>query len=308
MWMKRSTFLVLLLTLLYSCEAPRDNPMDPQNPNYNYGRISGTIKTISLPVETIPQTIVKWQGGSELTISNEQGEFEFLLSNPKNGWLNFSHPEFHSDSHFVNWPDNRELRVEAFLNALPIMDSLFLYSVVLNRFPSFQKEQMIIEAHISDRDNDIDSVFAIFNDDKKKFHLSYNTTQKNFRQELSILDLGVLSIEELVGEPINIEVCDLFSNVLSVGQGQLKRVIHDEVIVLSPIDNMVTGPFPTLVWQSLQTTYSFHYNLEIYTNEVAPVMVWQRMKISNDQTTHTVDTALTVGSYFWVIWAIDRLW
>ena len=103
------------------------------------------IRTVSLPVEPVAQTVVYWQSGSEQTLTDQQGIFELLLPTDRDGWLVFSHRDFHSDSVFVNWPANKELKVDVYLNALPWLDSLAVYSVVLNRFPSFQKEQLIIE-------------------------------------------------------------------------------------------------------------------------------------------------------------------
>lgn len=304
-WNSTLILLCLFATLIGSCEAPRTNPLDPQNPNYNFGKLSGRVQTISLPAEVIPQTTIDWQSGSELTYTDLQGKFELLLAEPQDGWLSFHHPDFFTDSIFISWRGKKEYNADVYLNALPHMDSLSVYSVVLNRFPSFQKEQLIIKTYIHDRDNDIDSVFALFTDGTQYYNLPYNTTEKDFQQEFNILDLSVLSIEELVGEPIYIEVRDIFSTVLTVGQGQLKRVIHDEVIVVSPVDNIITGPSPTLEWQSLEAAFSFHYDLEIYTNEVAPLLVWHHNRISIEQTMYTVDYELPAGSYFWVIWAID---
>jgi len=306
MWRMRSTFLSLLIVLQFSCEAPRNNPLDPQNPNYNYRRLRGTVKTVSLPVESIQEAEVYWSYGSKVTITDQQGNFAFLLPDPKNDWLYFFHPDFHSDSLFINWPAAKELYIEAHLNALPRMDSLFVYSVVLNRFPSYQKEYLIIETYINDRDNDIDSVFAIINNDTEIYHLPYNTTEKSFQREFTILDIGVLSIQELVGQPVKIGVRDIFSHYLIVGEDQLVRVIQEEVLAIAPQNNVPTSSSPTLEWQALITGYTFHYDLEIYTNEVAPEMVWQKSNLSKEQTTFTVDSQLPVGNYFWVIWAIDN--
>jgi hypothetical protein len=218
--MNRLTTLLLVITILISCEAPHRNPLDPKNPAYSYARISGVVQTVSLPVEPIAQTVVYWQSDLEQTLTDQQGKFELLLPTDRDGWLLFSHQDFHSDSIFVNWPENKELNVDIHLNALPRLDSLAVYSVVLNRFPSFQKEQLIIEARINDRDNDIDSVQAIFFGDTQGYHLPYNTTEKSFRREFSIFDLGVIGLEELAGQPVRIEVKDIFSNFLIVGQGQ----------------------------------------------------------------------------------------
>jgi len=303
--MNRLTAVLLVITILLSCEAPHRNPLDPKNPAYGYARVSGVVRTVSLPVEPVAQTVVYWQSGSEQILTDQQGIFELLLPTDRDGWLEFSHRDFHSDSVFVNWPANKELKVDVYLNALPCLDSLAVYSVVLNRFPSFQKEQLIIESRINDRDNDIDSVRAIFYGETQGYHLPYNTTEKSFRREFSILDLGVISIEKLVGHPVQIGVTDIFSNFLIVGQGRLVRVIHDEVIFISPAADTTTGPRPTLVWQRFEPGFSFHYNVEIYTNEVAPQLVWAHRGLAMDQTTFTVDSELPDGSYFWVIWAVD---
>jgi hypothetical protein len=303
--MNRLTTLLLVITILISCEAPHRNPLDPKNPAYSYARISGVVQTVSLPVEPIAQTVVYWQSDLEQTLTDQQGKFELLLPTDRDGWLLFSHQDFHSDSIFVNWPENKELNVDIHLNALPRLDSLAVYSVVLNRFPSFQKEQLIIEARINDRDNDIDSVQAIFFGDTQGYHLPYNTTEKSFRREFSIFDLGVIGLEELAGQPVRIEVKDIFSNFLIVGQGQLVRVIHDEVIFISPAGDTTTGSGPTLVWQRFEPGFEFHYNVEIYTNEVAPQLVWAQIGLAMDQTTLIVDSELPDGSYFWVIWAVD---
>jgi hypothetical protein len=295
-----------LAALLISCDAPRKNPLDPKNPDYKYGRINGSVQTISLPSAPVAHTTISWFSGSEITLSDPLGKFELLLPDPSDGWLCFSHANFHPDSMYIIWPPDRDLQLEVYLNGLPKLDSLFMYSIVLNRYPSFQKEQLIFETYISDRDNDIDSVYAVLNHPSQIYHLPYNTTDKSFGRELGILDLGIMSIEEIVGEPIYFKVNDIFGNTISVGQDQLVRIIHEEVLPLAPINNIITDPSPTLEWSPLDVGYTYHYDLEIYTNELAPAMVWQRQNIESSEVSFTVDIALAEDSYFWVNWAIDE--
>ena len=303
--MNRLVAVLLVSMILLSCEAPHRNPLDPKNPDYSFARVDGVVRTVSLPVEPIAQTVVYWLSGSEQSLSDQQGIFELILPSQRNGWLVFSHEDFHSDSVFINWPVNNEFKVDVYLNALPKMDSLAVYSVVLNRFPSFQKEQLIIEATITDRDNDIDSIQAIFNGNNQDFLLPYNTTEKLFRREFSIFDLEIIGLEEQVGQPVRIGVKDIFSNFIIVGEGQLGRVIHDEVIFISPAADTTTGPSPTLIWQRFEPGFTFQYNVEIYTNELAPQLVWAHRGLVMDQTSFSVDSELPNGSYFWVIWAVD---
>jgi hypothetical protein len=126
-----------------------------------------------------------------------------------------------------------------------------------------------------------------------------------FQQEFSILDLGVISMEEMVGEMIQIGVTDISSRYQIVGQDQLVRVIYDEVIFVSPAADTTTGPRPTLVWLPFDPGFTINYDLEIYTNELAPQLVWAKRGLAMGQTTYDVDTDLPDGAYFWVIWAID---
>jgi hypothetical protein len=201
--------------------------------------------------------------------------------------------------------DTKEKKIDGYLNALPHLDSLVVSSSVLNRHPSLQKEQLIIEAFISDRDNDIDSVQAFSFNKTNGFHLPYNTTEKSFRSEFSILDLGVFSLEDYVGQPVDIGVTDINSHSLLIGEGQLVRVIYKEVYLISPTGNEITGSTPTLIWQQFEPGFDFYYNVEIYTNELAPQLVWSLKELSMDQTEVIVNSELADGSYFWVIWAID---
>ena len=298
------TIVLFVTMVLFACEAPHNNPLDPNNPNYKFGRISGSVQTISLPLEPVAQTVVSWRSGANQTISDNQGQFDLLLKPVMDGWLLFNHPQFHPDSVFVNWPANKEFKVDIFLNTLPKMDSLTIYSVVLNRFPSFQKEELVLKAHIKDRDNDIDSVHAVFFGEIQRFYLPFNTTEKSYQRKLSVFDLGLLSFEDIIGQPVNITVKDIFSNTVDVGQNQLVRVIYEEVIFISPKDT-TTGRRPTLIWQQFDPNFDFYYDVEIYTNEVAPQLIRSYKKLAMDQTSLDVDSDLPEGNYFWVIWAID---
>jgi len=303
--MIRLTLVLMMLTILASCEAPHRNPLDPKNPDYSYGRIAGLVQTVSLPVEAVPKTIVYWSPANQQSQTDAQGRFELLTPAPIDGWLILTHPEFGPDSVYVHWSAEKMIDLNIYLNALPQLDSLAVYSIVLNRFPSLQKEQLVVEAQISDRDNDIDSVKTSFPDQAMEFYLPYNTTTKSYLREFSILDLVVPRLEEMVGQKLLVTVTDVFSHTNQVGQGQLIRVIHEEVLTVSPESDTITGPHPTLIWQPFSVDFQFSYTIEIYTNEVAPQLIWDQMGLDHYQSSCSVDTDLPDGNYFWVIWAID---
>ena len=146
---------------------------------------------------------------------------------------------------------------------------------------------------------------AFFFNKTHGFHLPYNTTEKSFRSEFSILDLGVFSLEDYVGQSVEIGVTDINSHSLIIGQGRLVRVIYDVVIFISPTGNEITGSTPTLMWQQFEPGFDFYYDVEIYTNELEPQLVWSSKGLSMNQTEVIVNSELADDSYFWVIWAID---
>ena len=98
-WMviKIGVSTIFLIIILISCDAPHTNPLDPENPDYNYGRIRGSVMTVSLPPQPVSETTVFWKSGSIQTKTDQVGKFDLLIPSTKEGWLIFSHEDFHSD-------------------------------------------------------------------------------------------------------------------------------------------------------------------------------------------------------------------
>jgi len=298
--------LLITCLLISSCEAPRDNLLDPANPENKYQYINGNVKSISVPFNPIKDVIITWQQQTLTTHTNAAGQFLIETINAKDGWLHFSKEGYISDSVFVAWDQENERQFELFLNAYPVIDNSQAYSIILNRYPSLQIEQVEIRVELTDPDNDIDSVIVTNNYLDKKFYLSFNIMNKWHERIFSTFDLGIVHIDEVIGYPFKIQVKDLYDHAFEVGEISIERVIHDEVIFTSPSGNDTTGVSPTLSWQQFSPGYKFTYMLEIYTSEISPQKVWQKDNLPDTMTSHVVDVSLNAAEYFWVIWAIDE--
>ena len=84
--LKKDFILNLLLFLIalfsFSCNAPRDNPLDPNGPKSdlvqikpNLGQITGTVQTISAPLTGIRDVSVFWLPGNIVVNTDASGNF-----------------------------------------------------------------------------------------------------------------------------------------------------------------------------------------------------------------------------------------
>jgi hypothetical protein len=307
---KQKKYLYYLLLIQFSafitCDAPRKNPLDPDNTDNIYRVISGRVQTIKLPAEPIPGVKVFWLGQIAQTETNLDGSFSIESVSSQNGWLHFEKEGYFPDSTFVQWLGKKSISVESSLNALPLLDSLLVYSVILNRYPSLQKEQIIVEVEISDDDNDIDTVQVFIAYNNFLADLIYNVSTRWYERSFTIFDLNIPSTERLVGHEFQIMVKDIFGHHFDLGSNTIERVIREEIIFLSPAGNDTTSAMPVLNWEAFQPGFTFRYLLQVFTAEITPQLVWEKGNLQDSLTSYTVELALPSSEYFWVIWAIDE--
>jgi len=299
-------FIMILLILSSSCDAPRNNPLDPKNPDNTYYIIQGKIKTLSLPAHPLENVTIFYVQQALQTTSNTAGDFSLETTKAQDGWLRFHKSGYITDSTFIVWGQSRRIEIEKYLNSEPQLDSLQIYSVILNRYPMLQTEQIVVQAKLSDRDNDIDSVKVNIDVVSKEQLLQYNVIDKRYEHTFSVFDLGVTKIEALLGYSFKIMVIDIFKHRFNIGAGIVERIIRDEPLFYSPSGNEITSPTPTLTWERFNPGFDFSYSLQIYSAEITPQLVWEKHKLSDDQSSYTVDLMLPPDEYFWVVWVIDE--
>jgi hypothetical protein len=302
-----TVFVILSIMTLYSgCEAPRNNPLDPDNPANEYQYLLGEVKSVSIPYHPITDVLVHWPDLSISTTTNRGGQFSLELLDADVGWLHFSKNGYHSDSTYVTWQETDRHYIETFLNAHTVMENCEVFSVIENRYPSLQTERMQIYLELSDVDNDIDSVFLHIPIIEQTHLLTYNTTNKRYERTFSLYDFDITSLDQLTGHPLFISVSDIFNHTLNFDISSIKRVIRDEVIFIAPSGNELTTANPKLSWEKFTPGFTHSYSVEVFTSEITPTRVWHVDSLPDSLSEYTVDSALIPGEYFWVIWAIDE--
>ncbi|MBZ0198230.1 MAG: hypothetical protein K8H86_00065 [Ignavibacteriaceae bacterium] len=301
-------FVILFAVAAVNCNAPRTNPLDPLNPDKPFNNITGTVKTISFPNVPLAGVRVYWHNDNVFVETTSVGKFTIDNIRPINGWLFFENDKFVTDSLYIKWDTQKKKEVAVFLNAKPVLDSLQFYSIVLNRFQYSQTTDLFISTIISDLDgvNDIDSVY-IKNEELNFFKvLSYNVNTHFYEAKITLGELNLFSIDEVIGKNFEILVRDLQGRIFTAGSSNIKRIINQEIEIIAPANHQEVSSPIYLSWKRFTPGFSFKYFLQISTDNSPPEIVWQTENISSDSISYKINQSLSPGEYFWTIWAIDE--
>jgi hypothetical protein len=294
---------------LNSCNAPRENPLDPENPSNKLYVITGKLVTAEKTSRVIGDAIVHWRQENLFGLTADDGSFMIQCKVPTDGWLLFEKPGFSSDSFFVDWNLGKTVTISPSLNALPVLDSIIIYSVVKNKYSSTEL-LLYFEAKVSDVDDDIDTLKISC----PQLSINVNLNKINsdyFEAKFTDYDLNLINFNDIIGKPFYVEAVTSGGKSLNIGSSTVKRIIRDEIIILSPInsDTLETHT-PELIWTRFTPGFSFNYQIEIYTDEPEPLLLWKKENISSDDISIQVETQLTVtptsDNFFWVIWCVDE--
>lgn len=308
--MKPLLLLSVLLVLFTGCNAPKNNPLDPENPDNRIYTITGTVKGKGLPLPPIEGVRVTWENSGKFVLTDEKGEFSITELSAKDGIISFNKDGFRDLDSFVVWQNSKNTSLVAFLDKVPVLDSLEFFSIVENKSQfSNPKYSLSVRARIKDSDGvtDIDSVW-IFNQELGfKALLFENSTTQFYERVFKITELNLLSLQEIIGKKFSILVKPLDEEPFEVGSANLTRVISQVLQTIAPQNNLVVmeNPFD-LEWNRFTPGYNFTYFIQIKTDESQPELIWERRGISKDDISLTVEFQFNPGDYFWVIWCEDE--
>ncbi len=273
---------------------------------YNSGSFSGFVKTEKTPRTGIAKVRVFWKNRGILQETKSDGSYSITGVPTNDGYVYFEKSGYSPDSLKIEWGTKNVVdNDEVYLNAIPQIDSLAIYSSVQNKFADEAKTRMTVQVKISDTENDVDSVFVQNKQLNVLVLLDYNQSTKYYQRELSVADLKVSSIDEAIGRNFEIIVKDRFGKKFNLGSSTLKRVIRQEILTYSPKDGAIANSNPTLSWQKLLPGFNFKYYIQIWTDDLPPTLVWQSSQFSKEEITLTPTVNLPKGSYFWIIWCVD---
>lgn len=307
----RSILLVSLMVGFWGCDAPRENPLDPSNPEAPFARISGKVLTQSLPNSPVADARVFWRNEGIVKRTNQAGEFSIPDVEKNDGWLLMEKEGFSVDSSHVDWNSGNAENMRIFLNSLPTAESINFYSIVQNKHvpgPGSDKlYHFVIEASVSDEEGDVDSVFFRNNSLNASFNLNYNPASRLYEKTFNNFDINLDKdqVDEVVGKDFLLIAKTIAGEEIVIAKSDIKRIIKEDIEFISPANNQsVLSPFE-ISWKRFKPGFSFEYLVQIYTNEISEEVVWER-SVSSDSISINMSGSLSSGDYYWVIWSIDE--
>lgn len=309
MFIKKSKTIVFLICFCFSvfqCETPRNNPLDAGNPNHRLGTISGEVFTQRVPRLAVSDVIVSWKSDDRASRTDQQGKFKINNLKKQNGWLILEKEGYVTDSISVVWNESNTLFEQGFLNAVPQLDSIILYSSIENKRPARKIVTILCNAKITDPDNDIDSVLIKNKTLGLNTFLVFNTTSGWFEKTLKASDLHVNNPDEVIGHEFTISVKDKFGKKFNMATVIVKRVIKEEIITESPSSGEETSAAPTLKWERFDPGFPFRFKAQIYVDETPPTLYWEKDTLNSVLQSLPVDIELEPNDYYWIVWSIDE--
>jgi hypothetical protein len=309
----KNYFIIIIIfsciILLAACNAPHLNPLDPENPDNAIFTIEGTVVTAGLTTNPIKNVQVYWSVDKVYVSTDDNGYFKIGSKGLNEGWLYFNQASYSGDSIWISWDKQKKVTLQERLNYIPTIDSIFIYSSIINKYSS-PEYQLTFKITVTDQDDNIDSLFVQcpslqINKSIQKISSKY------FTDNFSNIDLSLTSFAEIIGKTFDVYAKTSSGKTYYVGSSNVKRIITDEIETISPKNEDTLSTFyPVLNWKRFLEGFNFNYMVEVYTDEPEPKLLWEKQKVSSDEITITVEASINVtpdnDKFFWVIWCIDE--
>ncbi|MBI5731101.1 MAG: hypothetical protein HY963_08190 [Ignavibacteriales bacterium] len=132
----RSLIVFMVLLFVVSCDAPKLNPLDPDNPDSKLGQLNGFVKTQAIPQQSIPGVKVIWKNQNILAITAVNGSYKFEDLIMNDGWIYFEKEKYYKDSLYLQW-NNVKIKSapEKLLNYMYATLDGFVYDPLPDRQP-----------------------------------------------------------------------------------------------------------------------------------------------------------------------------
>ncbi len=292
--MKKFFNITILFFILISCNPYRANFFDTLA---KYPVVSGYVRSYAtgLPYKGI---LVQNDLGMEVS-TDKFGFFKIRVPIGKTE-VSFGGVFFSDTVLNVVTTDSDTLTLVVFLDALPVIDTVFARTEHITSNFLGEKRYLNLSYTVSDQDgqSDIDStVFCVdtltfMKADLTPFYLSEDT-----------LPYG--DIHCLQGKDMYLYVFDKEGEFFKKGPFFIVRVMDITPGIVSPIGGDTTSARPTFVWKNLDVPYSVSYYLEIYTAQQGTPSFKIYTSPTVTDTSFQMPFDIGSGYYYFVVYAED---
>lgn len=319
-------FIISLLSAGCFDDVAHDNPFDPLSEGFApSAEVTGLItdrreqplSEVMLRLEAIP-------GGATISTQSDQaGKYTFKATTPGTYHLLIEKDGYAGTRDSVVVTNFETVVRNHRLNGAPVFDEVLIRSSHINRVwpPPTDFTLLEVFARIDDADGVIDLETAWMEVPALNVvdTLQFTEMPGVFLAELSPEDLGLNSMQDLLGEQIYLYTKDRLGFVSSADTQQLVRIIDETPRVVAPQAGTVLNmPQPQLQWVCDTIPFNYTYRIEVVRvddvvqNVVTTIPNLDPDTVCNDQEGSNqqegsiqVDVALAIGSYFWTVSIVD---
>ncbi|WP_457566100.1 hypothetical protein [Caldithrix abyssi] len=310
--MKLARFSVLLMiVLILACDAPRENPFDPNSSNY-YEQKSELIvsrvfvKQLYPPFNPIANAQVIEPNLNLFGTTNAQGVVQFEHKAVDSLLFMVSAEPYFADT--LKFSRKQTNDYEIFLNAKPAVENTKFVSFFNNIYDQFSITSIYMEALITDLDGPIDISSVRLQDETYGFDTLLVRDANNsdlFKIEFDLRDVSSDLTPEAAPE-LNFHLIVKNNNDDRVIKGPyvIKRVIQANLVQLSPTISTVTQDSVVFRWVDPELSYDYVFNIILLKFPTFEEIAYKG--IPKGQTSLIVKN-LSPGQYNWKLQVEDRL-
>ncbi len=309
--MKAYNLLILLILLSFlSCDAPRENPFDPQSPNYfkeEPDRVLSKIvvKHLYPPFNPISNVQIIEPNLQLFGVTNAKGEITFEHLPADSLTLIAMAERYFPDTLTFAKTANNEY--EIFLNAKPQIEEFQLKSFYNNIYPELSITSLYFSAIVNDLDGPFDISVTLHN---PEFYfdtvLVRDINNSNlFTIEFNLQDISKdLTPQEVPELNFNIIVKNMNNDSIITDFYSIKRVIAVNLKQLSPTTSQVVRDSVVFKWVDPELPYGYSINIVLLTLPTFKEIVYKG--IPKGETSFVLKN-LSPGQYNWKLQVEDKL-
>ena len=302
-------FIIILGLILSNCfsDAPRDNPLDPQNSPQTHS-LSGSVHTYypHPPRSIIVNSKIILQPGDRITYSNSDGDF-FYNNLPAGAYTTFCETNnFLADSIQVSLPE--QATIEFFLDGLPYFKEIKLNSHIISHWPPVE-DLYYIELNVTASDTDGVEDLDLLWFEVAAIGLS-DTLERTGSPGLFNLkrQQDILSLHQFIGQEFQLFLQDKFGAVVRSDNHYIARIIDQTAILIFPVlADTLASPIE-LSWQTVYLPFEFTLAIEITLINTfgIPVLMDRITGIPANTSSYLYSQNLDAGLYYWTLEIIDE--
>lgn len=297
------SIIVFTLSGCFS-DASRDNPLDPANGI----SLSGVVKRF-YSNNGLSNAQIRLNPGDRITISDQNGNYQFSKISPGSYELIVSAEGFSKDTSEINLINNTQVNFA--LDSLPYLKNIAITtSHITHWFPPDDIYSMLLQTTGHDGDGSTDIKDVWYQIEQINFSDTLQSTAPGsniFRGQAAALDLPVFNLQELIGKPFKFFIEDLPGNRTESSPHFISRIIEETPQLSSPVGLAVISSSQIVFkWQAINNIhFPFTHKIEIYSIGLG-LKVDEIHNINSDLSDFTYNSALSNGDYYWVLYIVDE--